>query len=179
VRSHASNLFNGKRAETCDGAFHGGSLVSLKACACCSTSSGTLSPARSSNPSPRWRQSRSSRTSLRIQGHGHRFRDGCAIASGLPRAPSFSPLCHPNGENFCRRSFCLQLKHFSACSPVDSIQETTCTMVGKPLDVLPLSFVSTPESDTPSGYCSNPHVPTVISQTRRHQRLASLCRTLS
>jgi hypothetical protein len=44
---------------------------------------------------------------------------------------------------------------------VDSIQGTTCTMVGKPL-ALPLSPVQTHESDTPSGYCSNPHVPTVM-----------------
>jgi hypothetical protein len=65
-------------------------------------------------------------------------------------------------------------------SPVESFQETTCTMVGKPLDVLPLLHVQTRESDTPSGYCSNPHVPTVmIIPNARHQRLASLCRTLS
>ena len=48
-------------------------------------------------------------------------------------------------------------------SPVESFQETTCTMVGKPLDVLPLLHVQTRESDTPSGYCSNPHVPTVMT----------------
>jgi hypothetical protein len=46
-------------------------------------------------------------------------------------------------------------------APVDAIQGTTCTMVGKPL-ALPLSPVQIRESDTPSGYCSNPHVPTIM-----------------
>jgi hypothetical protein len=39
-------------------------------------------------------------------------------------------------------------------------------MVGKPLALL-LSHVQTRESDTPSGYCSNPHVPTVMIITNK------------
>jgi hypothetical protein len=171
-----SNLFNVKQVETCDGAFHEGSLVSPKACALMLLNlQRALSPARSSNTSPRWRQDELAHPGYKATVFGLDAPSPQDCPALRPQALFATPQAKISADDPIA---CYSTTSVLA-SPVDSIQETTCTMVGKPL-ALPLLPVQTRESDTPSGYCSNPHVPTVmIIPNARHQRLASVCRTLS